>query len=292
MASTSSSSVIYYTDYTSCTTSDLVTSTSTGSFLTTTPNTFAVSGPETDQWRSPLEEVDEIDVEQLNKAPKYKLKSKLIKDAMDKLESEATSSIQSRKQYNLKSNLIKELIDKLEFGSSIQYGTSILLYSPMVNIRRDPVHHDISLLSNNIYNKLYKFPIISYNGLVTILSDVNKHFTFILIIGVLEHIINNMAKALFLKSLLGKLDPNCALVVITKSHKQIQLEARLNNYPKCNKNSYTYLVALPNGKQAELRGVDQDELYNLAVYGRFESLVSTTDKLNINDPHIIFSNRL
>jgi hypothetical protein len=168
-------------------------------------------------------------------------------------------------------------------------GFNTLFHSPMDNDSRDPIHLDMKLLIKSGY-MVQKFPIAFYDDVTDQLDKLILPLSLTLVIGVLEHLVSDMARALFIKSIIGRLnrEQENEIILLTKSREQIKQKAERNNYPK---DGDSYLISLPNGKQGRLKGIDQDELFAIAAYGRFEKSIMKTNRLSkIKDPHIILSN--
>jgi len=206
---------------------------------------------------------------------------------MAKFSTKAKATKKEKKAPKYKSALMSVIVENIGL---VPGGFHILFHSPMINIQRDRLHKDISTMANVGYS-VDRHSIAFYDDLKEIIEPLNM-VNMAIVVGVFEHLVNDMAKALLIKSIMARLNYErpSKVILVTKSRKQIQQEAKMNNYPKDGDN---YLVSLPDGRQARLKGVDQDELYAIAAYGRFKSSILRTNILSdIKDPHIILSNGL
>jgi len=200
---------------------------------------------------------------------------------MAKYPAKAKTTKKKKEVFQCKSALMSAITKNIGL---IPYGFYTLFHSPMINKQRDPLYKDISTLDNVGYS-VNKHSIAFYDDLKEITGPLNMA----IVVGVFEHLVNDMAKALLIKSIMSKLNHKepSRVILVTKSRKQIQQKAKINNYPKDGDN---YLVSLPDGRQGRLKGIDQDELYAIAAYGRFKSSILRTNILSdIKDPHIILS---
>jgi len=134
-------------------------------------------------------------------------------------------------------------------------------------------------------NMPVNYDTMSFDGNISRNTYQKTSFRHIFIDGVLEHIPNMMAQALFLRSLLyGSYTRNRKYLILrVRSNEIIKKEAIRNNYPSVNNG---YLITGNYGVQSIIEGMSETNLLDLLRYARI-SKKNYLDATNIEHSRCI-----